>query len=42
MEKYPRLGKKYELTGEEKPDKKTINELKDIYERAGYKVVIGG
>lgn len=42
MEKYPRLGRKYELTGEEKPDKETIDALKDVYEKAGYKVVIGG
>ncbi len=42
MEKYPRLGKKYELTGDEKPDKETIDGLKNFYEKAGYKVVIGG
>lgn len=42
MEKYPRLGKKYELTGEEKPEKVTVEYLKKIYEEAGYKVVIGG
>lgn len=42
MEKYPRLGKKYELSGSEKPDKERIAELTNIYREAGYEVVIGG
>ncbi len=42
MEKYPRLGKKYELTGDEKPDKADIERLHNIYSEAGYKVIIGG
>lgn len=42
MEKYPRLGIKYELSGNEKPEKSRIENLKQIYMDAGYKVVIGG
>lgn len=42
MEKYPRIGREYELTGEEKPLEMQISQLKKIYEDSGYKVVIGG
>lgn len=42
MEKYPRLGKQYELTGEEKPDEMFINSLKKLYEENGFRVIIGG
>lgn len=42
MEKYPRLGKKYELTGNEKPSKDYIEDLTKLFERKDYKVVVGG
>lgn len=42
MEKYPRLGKVYDLTGEEKPDHQNICAIKEIFEKAGFKTVIGG
>lgn len=42
VDKYPRLGKKYELTGDEKPTKESIGALEQMFKNKGYKVVIGG
>lgn len=42
MEKYPRLGKEYELTGEEKPTADRIHNIQNMFESENFKVVIGG
>lgn len=42
MEKYPRLDRTYELTGEEKPDNENIQAIKEIFENEGFKTVVGG